>query len=104
VTERASDGNPAVTILPYPVRPTGTPPSKKITLDGMLMRLDYPHNYATDPDTGLRRCTFCREWKPLDQYGHDAKGSMQKAYLCRPCHRAYQRGYDTGRRYKNGDA
>ena len=40
---------------------------------------------TTDPLTGLRRCSACREWLPLERFGRNGRYLRSR---CDPCNRA----------------
>lgn len=52
---------------------------------------------STDAEAGMRRCAICREWKPFDAFRPNMTAEERSTYYCKPCRRAYDRGYHEGR-------
>jgi hypothetical protein len=41
------------------------------------------------PEAGMKRCSACKQWKPVDQFNQRAKSRDGRQPKCRTCSRAY---------------
>ena len=46
-----------------------------------------PEAYIKFSESGLKRCTKCKAWKPIEQYDHDKSRGDGLAVACKACRR-----------------
>ncbi|MGH2377470.1 MAG: hypothetical protein ACRDGT_03265 [Candidatus Limnocylindria bacterium] len=62
---------------------------------GRYLALAGPHQaalFSSDPH-GVRRCSRCRQLKPLNEFSFRDLGRGLRNHYCRPCHAAYRRAH-----------